>query len=158
MCIIKDSVFGNVEFDYGWRKEDIKEFWGKERKFEVVVDTYTEYDEITKSQKDAYLKFYNNFQYLMNQALKEIFNYYKEHYTEKASQSKINESEHAFYIKSEKEILNIIQPLQLIILNSMDNKRVVGLTCNCTWEAEHGIGVKFEDEKITQIGTQDIII
>jgi hypothetical protein len=157
MNIIDDRTFGRLEFDYGWRKNDIQEFWGKERKFEVVIDAYTKEDEITKLQKETFVSFYDNFQSLMDQALKGIFNYYKQNYTEITSQGNPNEKE-APIIKSENEMLSIIQPLQLIICNTMDNKRVVGLTCNCTWDQEHGIGVKFVDEKITEIGTQDIVL
>jgi hypothetical protein len=36
--------------------------------------------------------------------------------------------------------------------------RKVGLLLNCTWEPEHGLALKFENEMVVEVGYQDIVL
>ena len=56
------------------------------------------------------------------------------------------------------ELGKLVEPVGLIILPDFeDGIRRVGLIFNCTWE-EDGVGVKFENEQVVEVGYQDIVI
>lgn len=39
-----------------------------------------------------------------------------------------------------------------------EDVRQVGLLLKCTWEPEHGLAVKVEDEKVIEVSYQDIVL
>ena len=36
--------------------------------------------------------------------------------------------------------------------------REFGILCECTWEIEHGLAIKYQNEEVVEVGYQDIII
>ena len=53
----------------------------------------------------------------------------------------------------------IVTPTSLLIRYDFeDGVRRVGILCDCTWEPEHGLGISIEDEKVVEIGLQDIVL
>ena len=56
---INDSIFGEMEYKFGWFKKEILNLWGNE--YEVIIKalTYNE-NNITEAQRDSYLKLKNN--------------------------------------------------------------------------------------------------
>lgn len=62
-------------------------------------------------------------------------------------------------ISTKDEIANIVEPKQLIFPMVFDEDvSHVGLLLECTWEPEHGLAVKIEDEEIIEVGFQDIVL
>ena len=33
-----------------------------------------------------------------------------------------------------------------------------GVLCQCTWDEEHGLGVLFEKGRVTEVGSQDVVL
>lgn len=54
-------------------------------------------------------------------------------------------------------IFKYVIPKYLFVKRNTD-KRVVAIMCNYKFDIEHGLAIVFEDEKLTQIGKQDIIL
>ncbi|UOB64826.1 DUF6985 domain-containing protein, partial [Bacillus thuringiensis] len=107
----------------------------------------------------AYRKFITDINKLTKEAEQAIFEYYKEEYMEyrdmvgDESADKI-----APIITTIQELGKLVEPVGLIILPDFeDGIRRVGLIFNCTWE-EDGVGVKFENEQVVEVGYQDIVI
>jgi len=62
-------------------------------------------------------------------------------------------------ISSIEELGEIVTPTSLLIRYDFeDGVRRVGILCDCTWEPEHGLGISIEDEKVVEIGLQDIVL
>ncbi|MBJ7968123.1 DUF2004 domain-containing protein, partial [Bacillus cereus] len=36
--------------------------------------------------------------------------------------------------------------------------RDIGITFNCTWDTENGLGIRLLNEKVTEVGYQDVAI
>ncbi|MFC2706458.1 MAG: DUF6985 domain-containing protein [Olsenella profusa] len=45
-----------------------------------------------------------------------------------------------------------------LFLPRMQKERTVALMCDCRFEPEHGLALVFENEKLKEVGTQDIIL
>ena len=54
----------------------------------------------------------------------------------------------------------LLTPSEVIIQESFGEppERVVGLLFDCTWEPSLGLAVKFVDEHLNGVGTQDIVL
>ncbi|MNI92529.1 hypothetical protein D3C73_1503370 [compost metagenome] len=62
-------------------------------------------------------------------------------------------------IEKKEELVQLVEPTQLIIRRVRKNGvRRIGLLFNCSWEIEHGLAVKIEDEEIVEVGFQDIVL
>ena len=54
-------------------------------------------------------------------------------------------------------IFKYVMPLYLFAVRS-DEKRVVAIMCRYRFDLENGIAIVFENEKLKQVGSQDIIL
>ncbi len=63
-------------------------------------------------------------------------------------------------IASADDLSRLVTPSELIIQESFEEppERVVGLMFVCTWEPSLGLAVKFVDERLNGVGTQDIVL
>ena len=62
-------------------------------------------------------------------------------------------------IKTQNDLNNLIKPKQLLFPMVFGREiREFGVLCECTWDVEHGLAVKYQNEEIVEIGYQDIII
>ena len=129
-------------FDYGWKRKELKVFLDKVIEFEIVLDSYTESDIITENQKDTYKKIEEIFETIMSKSLYAITNYYKAEYGDYKKES----------------ILEDVNLIDLIIFDSIENDRVIGLTFDCKWDIENGVGIKIKNEEVIDIGSQDIVL
>ena len=62
-------------------------------------------------------------------------------------------------IENKEELGNLVEPTQLIVRRVRNNGiRRLGLLFDCTWNIEHGLAVKIEDEEVVEVGFQDIVL
>ena len=54
-------------------------------------------------------------------------------------------------------VFRFVMPTE-IYLDSVTNHRVVALMCEYRPDPEHGLAIVFEDERLREIGPQDIIL
>lgn len=142
-----NSIMKDFKFDFGWRKEESKVLLGKTLQFDVVIDAYTPQDIVTQNQIDTYKSLDIIFEDTMYKVFKEIESYYKSNYDNIKNE-----------ISDIEEALKSISLVELIIFDNKLNDRVIGLTFNCDWDIENGIGIKLKNEEIIEIGTQDIVL
>lgn len=45
-----------------------------------------------------------------------------------------------------------------IPVNTKPDMREIGFLGECSWEPEHGLGIRFINEIITEVGFQDILL
>lgn len=146
------------EFNFGWRKNVEMKVWDEEQKIEIVIDAYYENDEILEEQKSAYEYCENNFEHMMENAAKAILKHYRENYMGIASEVYGEDMNNAPFISMEKEVSKIVKLKQVIICNMMNGKSTIGLTFDCKWDPEHGLGVLIEEGEVKSVGAEDSVL
>lgn len=156
---INHEVFGNIRYDYGWVKESEVYCWGKNRMMQIVIDAEEDAD-FESNQEEAYRIFFNRCNDLIIEAEKAVFKYYQEvcfDYRDRLSDEEKDKV--APVITSEKDIISLLKPKQIFFPMTFDEDvREVGIILDCTWEIEHGLAVKFQNEEVIEVGYQDIIL
>ena len=62
-------------------------------------------------------------------------------------------------ISDEKEIFSLLKPKQMMFPLTFDETvEEVGFLCDCDWDKENGIGIKFTNGVLSEIGPQDILL
>lgn len=156
----KDELFGEIVYEDLWIGTTEITMFEKKRK--ILLNIYgEENEEITPNQRDAFSKFQANMINIVKESEHEIFNYYLENFEDyRAMQSDSEKVEKiAPKISSIEELGKLVTPTCLLIRYDFeDGVRRVGILCDCTWEPEHGLGISIEDEKVVEIGLQDIVL
>lgn len=154
--MIDNEIFGKLEFDYTWYKKEKILFGGKEEEIIILV-AGDEEGEFENGQYEAYNMLRAKWSDIQEMILEKILDYYK------------NRREELGYdiVQSEKypEILSINQLLENITLVGIKipyadiyGGRSIGLSFDCTWDNENGLGLRLNDENVTKVGSQDIAI
>lgn len=159
MSKMNDDLFGEISYDLYWTGEQKIKFFGKEKTIILSIDG-SEEGEFQQAQKDAYRNFVNNMDEIIEKVEDALFDYYQEIYMDYRESFDSEEVDKLVpVIKEKEELAKLMTPTQLIIKRVRKNGiRRVGLLFDCTWEVEHGVGVKIENEEITEVGFQDIIL
>ena len=62
-------------------------------------------------------------------------------------------------VSNQDRLNNLVDPKQILFPMTFGSDiREFGILCECTWEEEHGLAIKYQDEKVVEVGYQDIII
>ncbi|WP_231869699.1 DUF6985 domain-containing protein [Paenibacillus riograndensis] len=129
--------------------------FGHEKLLALSIDA-----EFEDAQIIAYKFFFRNMNELLMNAEDEILKYYLEvieEYRERLGEKFADKM--APVISNKEELSKLIEPKRLLFPMVFDERvRQVGLLLESTWEPEHGLAVKFEDEKIVEVGYQDIVL
>lgn len=156
----RDEVFGEVVYEDLWIGITDIIMYGKSRNINLSIYG-EENEEFTFNQKDAFTQFRANMSTIIKEAECAIFKYYLENFeNDRAMQSDHEELETiAPPISSIEELRKLVSPTNLLIRYDFeDGIRRVGILCDCAWEPKHGVGVSIENEKVIEIGFQDIVL
>ncbi len=159
-----DMVFGELrkEGDYGWWGKQTLDFGGNTVTVEVLI-LQGEEDEIAECQKKAFQCFLERWPDLQTELIDALIKYYNEE--EYDSYGPEDEEEAAEWwpeIKTEKALLQAVTLETIVIPEDfiMDGERCLYLLFSRTWGGEdlddNGIGVRYRDEEIDEIGYKDI--
>ena len=153
---INDLVFGELEYDYIWFKEITIKFLKEDIKIALMVNG-DEDGEFEDEQYLAYKKLMENWNDIQEDILNKILEYYN-----------LSREELGYSTDSNKDYPNIdninqiakkINLVGIIIpYSGAYDGRECGLTFECTWDNENGIGVYLVDEQIIEVGYQDIVM
>lgn len=158
MSKIVDETFGVIEFDYYWEGSTEIEIYGKRRTIKLSIDG-DDGGEFQDEQKTAFTNFNSRKKELLELAEIEIYKYYLSVYEEIRDMVGESADDVAPHINNKEDISRIVTPKELLVRTVHNNGiRRIGLLFECTWEPEHGLAVRFENENITEVGFQDIII
>lgn len=145
-----DTLFGELIYDDLWLGETEITMFGKNNKIDLLI--YGEENEpITTNQRDAFMRFKENMANIIKSSEVKIYGYYlgymDEYQLQKPSISSIS------------ELVEHVTPSGLLLdYDYEDGIRRIGILCNCSWEREHGLGVRIENETVVEIGLQDIVL
>lgn len=155
---INHKVFGKIKFDYSWEGEQEVYFFGKKRLITLIINGEEDAN-FEQSQIDSFISFFNNKDKYLLEAENEIFKYYQKVCPDYRDRLEDSADEFAPILLRREEIAKLIELTQIIFPYSFGkNIRKVGLLLNCTWEQEHGLAVKFENDETVEVGYQDIVL
>lgn len=156
---INHEVFGEIVFEAGWVKEINLEMFGVMRKLEVVIDA-EEDGEFEEVQIEAYKKFFRYIDQRVKDAERAVLNYYESEIP--SYREKFKEEERHKYvpkITGKDDLSALVTPKKIMFpMVFDDNEREAGFICDCSWEIEHGLGVRFVNEEVVEVGFQDILL
>lgn len=154
--MINDPIFGELEYEYGWIKDTTIRFFGKEIQIALMIDGEEEgmFDE---NQYTAYQSFIKNWDNLQPGLLQSIVDYYNQKQHELGYDSGLNE--HYPFIETTNQILDMITLDGMVVpYADIFEGRDIRMTFHCTWDMENGLGIRLLNEKVVEVGYQDVAI
>ncbi len=154
--MIDNEIFGKLEFDYTWYKKEQLLFGGREEEIVILV-AGDEEGEFEAGQYEAYEMLKAKWSYIQEMILERILDYYKSRREELGYD--IEHSANYPEILTTKQLLEHITLVGIKIpYAEIYGGRSIGLSFDCTWDKENGLGLRLCDENVTKVGFQDIAI
>ncbi|HEX7850405.1 MAG TPA: hypothetical protein VF485_11805 [Sphingomonas sp.] len=157
---MRDALFGDIEYEFGWVGQCAWPFLGVVSVTRLIIPC-DEGAEISAGQRLAYAAFEQRKAEMCNAAENAIFAYYRENLSDlRARFGPQFADQWAPEIASAEDLSRLVTASEVIIQESFRKppERVVGLLFDCAWEPSLGLAVKFVDERLNDVGTQDIVL
>lgn len=116
--------------------------WGREFELPVMIKQFKG-KEITETQKEAIDEF-NSCEKLLNSVKGDVEKYVLENGLKATGISEVD------------NIFKYVIPKSISVPKAKE--RVVAIMCNFKFDMEHGVAIIFENEKLKNIGPQDLIL
>lgn len=158
--LVKDALFGDIEYDNGWVGQCAWPFFSMVSLTRLVIPC-DQGAEISAVQRQAYAAFERHKDGMCKNAEDAILAYYRENLPDlHARFGPQFANQWAPKVANLQSLSRLVTPLEVIIQESfgLPAQRLVGLLFDCTWEPSLGLAVKFTDERLSGVGTQDIIL
>ncbi|WHY59113.1 DUF6985 domain-containing protein [Peribacillus simplex] len=153
---INDPIFGELEYEYGWAKDTTIHFFGKETEISLMIDG-EEDGKFDEEQYMAYQALMQKWEDLQLSLLQSILDYYKQKRHELGYDIGLNENYPL--VETTNQILEMITLDGIVVPYAyIFEGRDIGITFNCTWDIENGLGLRLLNEKIIEVGFQDVAI
>ncbi|EOP60216.1 MULTISPECIES: DUF6985 domain-containing protein [Bacillus cereus group] len=154
---INDTVFGELEFNnYDWIGYKNIEFFGNEVKVALIVRGEDD-GQFEEEQYIAYNFLIERWQQLQQSILEPILDYYKQKRYELGYDVESNENYPLI-----KTTTQILEKITLVGIFVPDNDLIdfldIGLTFDCTWDMENGLGLCLMKGEVTEVGYQDVVL
>ena len=133
---IKDSIFGEMEYKFGWFKREILNLWGNEYGIIIKVIAYSE-SEINEEQRNSYLRLKSNINEISKNSLELLKEYILKNYENEIS---------------ENQIFKLVIPKTILFKQNGD----FGILCDTSLDEENGFVIVLSPKY--EIGIQDIFI
>ncbi|MED4726900.1 DUF2004 domain-containing protein [Aneurinibacillus migulanus] len=154
--IINDAVFGELAYFLVWSRDTTIHFYGKETEIALTVEG-EEDGKFDEEQYTAYQSLIQNWEHLQQSVLQAIFDYYKQKRHELGYDIEFNEDYPL--IETQDQLLERIALLEIVVpYGDIFEDRDIGLLFDCTWDTENGLGLRLLNEKVTEVGYQDVAI
>lgn len=157
---LNHQIFGNIEFNNGWTRPISIMIFGKQHVLEINIDA-DEDAEFEVNQEKAYTFFQEHLYEIVTEANAAILSYYHREISNIVS-GYTNIAEKQYFldkIGDEQQIYSLLQPKQIMFPLTFDESvEEFGFLCDCDWNKENGIGIKFTNGLLSEIGYQDILL
>lgn len=154
--MMKDELFGELNYDYLWEGKVKIKLYGIEYEVELGINGEEE-DGISQIQKDTFILYKKNENEIADQIEKAIHNYYKSIYKYEREKNDVNILSKVPDIEECFEMKKILEPIKLCI-PELDEYREIDILFDCTWDYDLGMGVRIVNEKVTKIGVQNDVL
>ncbi len=144
-----NDVFGELIYEnLFWRRLYLTEIFGKQINIQLVVDSYDDNDDgsdITTNQREAFLNFEKNKKDIIEEIEQAVLSYYKKiTNNQMVSFEDIREMVNLKYLK--------------VIYTEIGEDRELGFIFDASFDPELGIGVLVSNERVVEVGVQDIVL
>lgn len=154
--MINDSIFGEIEYDYIWFRRSKIKFFNNEVDIMLMIagDDDGQFED---GQYESYQALINKWNEIQETFLEPILEYYKQKRKELGYDIELNKNYPE--IKSTKELLNYITLVGIKVpYADIYGGRSIGITFDCSWDEENGLGLRLNNEEVIDVGYQDIAI
>jgi uncharacterized protein YdbL (DUF1318 family) len=146
---LTNDVFGELIYEnLFWRRLYLTEIFGKQINIQLVVDSYDDADDgsdITTNQREAFLNFEKNKKDIIEEIEQAVLSYYKKiTNNQMVSFEDIREMVNLKYLK--------------VIYTEIEEDRELGFIFDASFDPELGIGVLVSNERVVEVGVQDIVL
>ncbi|MGR6761322.1 DUF6985 domain-containing protein [Paenibacillus sp. T2-29] len=153
---INDPIFGELEYNYSWAKDTTIHFLGKETEIALMIDG-EEDGEFDEDQYTAYQSLMQNWEQLQQSFLQPILDYYQQKRHELGYDTELNENYPL--VETTDKLLEMITLDGIVVpYAGIYEGREIGILFDCTWDVENGLGIRLLNEKVTEVGYQDVAI
>ena len=154
--MINDSIFGKIEYDYIWFRRSKIKFFNNEVDIMLMIAGDDE-GQFEDGQYEAYQALINKWNEIQETFLEPILEYYKQKRKELGYDIELNKN--YTEIKSTKELLNYITLVGIKVpYADIYGGRSIGISFDCSWDEENGLGLRLNNEEVIDVGYQDIAI
>ena len=155
---LNHHILGKLTFNYGWTRELTVTIFGKQYVLEMIIDADDD-GKFEVNQEKAYIFFKEHQDEMIKESNASVVSYYNNEISEIVS-GYTDSSEKQYFldkIGDEKEIFSQLKPKQIMFPLTFDETvEEVGFLCD--WDKENGIGIKFTNGVLSEIGPQDILL
>ena len=155
---LNHHILGKLTFNYGWTRELTVTIFGKQYVLEMIIDADDD-GEFEVNQERAYVFFKEHQDEMIKEANAAVVSYYHNEISEIVSGYTDSNEKQYFLDKigNEEEIFSLLKPKQMMFPLTFDETvEEVGFLCD--WDKENGIGIKFTNGVLSEIGPQDILL
>lgn len=153
---INDPVFGELEYQYKWVGYRNIKFLEKDTKIALLVGG-TEDGNFDEGQYMAYNSLMDNWEQIQYCILQPILEYYKQKRQELGYDVALNVDYPLF-----ETVDQLIEHITLVGISVpydfLREGRDIGVSFDCSWDEENGLGVRLINEKVDEVGFQDVAI
>lgn len=153
---VRNKVFGELNYDYVWSRDMSVDFFGSKVEISLVING-EEDGEFEEEQYDAYQSLMKKWNDLQEMIINSVLNYYNEKRNELGYDTE-NPKSYPLIETREEMLQNITLTGIVIPYSGTYEGRESGLIFDCTWDVENGLGVYLVDEKVMEVGEQDILM
>lgn len=156
VMIIENEVFGELSFNYTWSKYEKIMFFGKETDI-VILIAGDEDGEFEKGQYEAFKRLQEEWFNILENLLEPILDYYKSKREELGYDEEFNEK-YPEILTTDELMAHITLVGIKIPYADLYGGRSIGLSFDCTWDDENGLGLRLSNEQVVKVGYQDVAI
>ena len=157
---LNHHIFGKLTFNYGWTQELTVTIFGEQYVLEVIIDA-DEDGKFEVNQEKAYIFFKEHQEEMIKEANTSVVSYYNNEISEIVSGYTDSSVKQYFLDKigDEEQIYSLLTPKQIMFPLTFDEHvEEFGFICDCDWDKENGVGIKFTNGILSEIGSQDILL
>lgn len=153
MDSISDTVFGELSFSGSWRRDIELTFLGVTSTVELIVEGNDDDESIVDEQRNSFTKLMDS----IPMAEDGILAYYQRVCDDYRSRFG-DDADARMPIIADKTSLSALTKLTGVVFPMVmaSGEASFGFLLECSWEPEHGLGVKITNGE-TEVGTQDLI-
>jgi hypothetical protein len=159
MVSLVDNVFGSLELDYCWYKNEAIHIFGMDY-FTPIRVAADQQDEITENQREAYKEYCKEKKMIIEKVENAVYTYYLDNVTAMRSNSLENKRDLCVPIQpSMIEFSRLISLDYIRFLYSKNTSvRKIGFVFDAKFDPELGVGVLVVNGQISEVSVQDIVI
>ena len=157
---LNHQIFGSIEFNNGWTRSMPITIFGKQHVLEINIDA-DEDAEFEVNQEKAYTFFQEHLDEIVTEVNAAILSYYNREISNIVSSFTNLAEKQSFLNKigDDQQIYSLLQPKQIMFPLTFDESvEEFGFLCDCDWDKDNGIGIKFTNGLLSEIGYQDILL